>query len=314
MADDPAGSTRPRSPADLVTQTMGASPFSIDDPRYANWISIGLLVAEEEARIQAELLHRAATVTPERRSALIIEGVVRHFDLRACILSLVKNYDDAMLCLQWLNAAAPEIARRLREQARGTQLTSETFFQLDLRLKQRLRYWTAEALRGAREGEKRRSEPARLAAVEGAAVALERPRPVEDDVRAEERQEHGAAPTKPTSVPPTDSQPVLDPAVIGVGIVEVAQGGESQTPLATSDDALVAGAVDNATRVDQYLREVRKHTSQKFSRRDLWTGAGYTNQTEFERWQRNDRRTSHTARQKFERILKDRPHLKKTRV
>lgn len=64
--------------------------------------------------------------------------------------------------------------------------------------------------------------------------------------------------------------------------------------------------------VTAYVAEVRTLTPQKrFSKREIWIGQGYTSPTEFQRWQRDDPRTTRTARQKFDRVLKEKPHLKK---
>jgi hypothetical protein len=70
-----------------------------------------------------------------------------------------------------------------------------------------------------------------------------------------------------------------------------------------------AAGPPNKARVDGYIAEVRRVTGRKLTKRDLWRDH-YDEATEFERWQRGDKRTTHKARQVFEKLLRDRPHLK----
>ena len=55
-------------------------------------------------------------------------------------------------------------------------------------------------------------------------------------------------------------------------------------------------------RVDDYLARVTEKAGHKATRKDLWTVAGYTNRTEFERFQR-DKKVTKTAKENFNRIL-----------
>jgi hypothetical protein len=65
-------------------------------------------------------------------------------------------------------------------------------------------------------------------------------------------------------------------------------------------------------RVDAYIQQVRRQPGRRtFSRKDIWTGARYRDPTEFQRWQRDDPRTTPTAQQRFDRILREKPHLHK---
>ena len=67
----------------------------------------------------------------------------------------------------------------------------------------------------------------------------------------------------------------------------------------------------NAQRIDAYIAEVRHRTDRKkFGRIDIWQDEGYADGTEFERWQRDDPKTTYTARRRFERVLATKPHLK----
>jgi len=55
-------------------------------------------------------------------------------------------------------------------------------------------------------------------------------------------------------------------------------------------------------RVDDYLARVTEKAGHKATRKDLWTVAGYTNRTEFERFQR-DKKVTNSAKETFNRIL-----------
>ena len=62
--------------------------------------------------------------------------------------------------------------------------------------------------------------------------------------------------------------------------------------------------------VDSYIEEVLKSTKKRITRTDIWKAAGYRTRTEFERWERNDKRATKTANQNIRRILTEKPHLK----
>ena len=62
--------------------------------------------------------------------------------------------------------------------------------------------------------------------------------------------------------------------------------------------------------VDAYIEEVFSRTGKRITRTDIWKSARYKSRTEFERWERNDRRATKTADQRFTRILSEKPHLK----
>jgi hypothetical protein len=63
-------------------------------------------------------------------------------------------------------------------------------------------------------------------------------------------------------------------------------------------------------RVKEYKREVKQLAGRKLTNMDIWHSAGYESGTEFYRWQRQDPKTpNHAASQKFERVLKEKPHL-----
>jgi hypothetical protein len=62
--------------------------------------------------------------------------------------------------------------------------------------------------------------------------------------------------------------------------------------------------------VDAYIREVFLVKKKRITRSDIWKAAGYKEATAFERWQRNDHRSSKSDDRAFTRVLTEKPHLK----
>ena len=62
--------------------------------------------------------------------------------------------------------------------------------------------------------------------------------------------------------------------------------------------------------VDVFIKEASDKLKRRFTRKEIWRAAGYTDPTEFERWQRDDPRTSAAAKKVFTRILTKKPPLK----
>jgi hypothetical protein len=62
--------------------------------------------------------------------------------------------------------------------------------------------------------------------------------------------------------------------------------------------------------VSAYIEEAVQKTGKRIKRTDIWKAVGYKTRTEFERWERNDRRATKTAHQRFTRFLTEKPHLK----
>ena len=69
-------------------------------------------------------------------------------------------------------------------------------------------------------------------------------------------------------------------------------------------------AVQRKARVDEYIAEVLRVKKKRLSRTDIWKAAGYGDATAFERWQRNDSRTTKRDDRAFSKILTEKPHLK----
>jgi hypothetical protein len=76
---------------------------------------------------------------------------------------------------------------------------------------------------------------------------------------------------------------------------------DSQDPTAAKRRALV----------DAYIAEVLRVKNKRIFRSDIWKEAGYKDATAFQRWQRNDRRSSESDNRAFTRLLLiEKPHLK----
>lgn len=68
-------------------------------------------------------------------------------------------------------------------------------------------------------------------------------------------------------------------------------------------------ATQRRARVDKYIEEVFRIKKKRITRTDFWRASGYRSATEFERWQRNDSRTSKDHDRSFTRVLTEKPHL-----
>jgi hypothetical protein len=62
--------------------------------------------------------------------------------------------------------------------------------------------------------------------------------------------------------------------------------------------------------VDSYIAEVWSASKKRITKTDVWKEAGYETRTEFERWQRCDRKATGAADRAIRRVLTDKPHLK----
>lgn len=62
--------------------------------------------------------------------------------------------------------------------------------------------------------------------------------------------------------------------------------------------------------VDAYLSEIRAATGRRPTRKStFWQWCRYKDHSEFNRWQSNHPRTTHEAAHRFDRILREKPHL-----
>jgi hypothetical protein len=69
-------------------------------------------------------------------------------------------------------------------------------------------------------------------------------------------------------------------------------------------------ALKRRARVDDYIDEVSCRMNEHLFRSAIWKAAGYRSATAFERWQRNDPRSSKAHDRSFVRVLTEKPHLK----
>lgn len=98
------------------------------------------------------------------------------------------------------------------------------------------------------------------------------------------------------------------------GWKQAADGGFPQATRPDGDAPTVQNQngsdTDNRGAVDAYIEEVFSRTGKRITRRDIWKSARYKTRTEFERWERRDRRATKAASERFTRILTEKPHLK----
>ena len=84
--------------------------------------------------------------------------------------------------------------------------------------------------------------------------------------------------------------------------------GEDRTPALKAENSISG----RRAAVDAYIAEVGEKTGKQITRADIWRRARFKTRTEFERWERCDRRATATADQRFTNIiLVEKPHLKK---
>ena len=65
--------------------------------------------------------------------------------------------------------------------------------------------------------------------------------------------------------------------------------------------------LSNRQRIEDFLWKATQSASRKMQKQDFWLVARYADRTEFQRFQRNDPRTSHSAIGAFERVLRMSP-------
>lgn len=87
-----------------------------------------------------------------------------------------------------------------------------------------------------------------------------------------------------------------------------ALAGESETESQRLDSRLLVSTskTDRRAAVDSFIAKAAE-AGYKITRKDIWTVAGYKNSTDFERFQRADRRTTETAAANFARVLRMKP-------
>jgi hypothetical protein len=89
------------------------------------------------------------------------------------------------------------------------------------------------------------------------------------------------------------------------------EGTEQPKRLEPARSAAHAGGTDRRAAVDAYIAEVLNRTGKTITRTDIWKAAKYKTRTQFERWERHDKRETKAADEAFTRILfAEKPHLK----
>jgi len=87
-------------------------------------------------------------------------------------------------------------------------------------------------------------------------------------------------------------------------------GGEPERTMGAPVDSAANYGTDRRKAIDDYINEVSSLTGKLITRTDIWKAARYKTRTEFERWQRKDRRATKAAHDRFTRILAEKPHLR----
>jgi hypothetical protein len=108
----------------------------------------------------------------------------------------------------------------------------------------------------------------------------------------------------------------LNPPEASGGAVDIPEDGHSETA-SQPGSANLKGHASTLTvaqrrraAIDAYIEEVFLKTKRRITRTDIWTAAKYKDATEFERWQRDDPKTTKAAVKAFSRILTSKLHLK----
>ena len=156
MADHPEGYQAPPTFADRF---FGFNPFTHDDPRHELWETNARYAVEEDERLRAERLKRlpAEPANPEEFVVWIVDGSAEHFDILAkrALIFTAESAQSVVLYEQFLALIAESIVTRVRENCPSSLPRKLLLTELRLRFRQRKAHWTAEALKRARDTEKR---------------------------------------------------------------------------------------------------------------------------------------------------------------
>lgn len=141
---------------DFATHVLGPNPFPKDDPRHEQYLELGLVVRELDARRQANMLKRFNSAPDEELHKFYVQAVIERFDLAAAFAVLaVTDYQAAAECEQGLRTSSERThdwfrsflaPRTFRWVSKGDLLAD-----LKMRLAERVAHFTAQALRCARE-------------------------------------------------------------------------------------------------------------------------------------------------------------------
>jgi hypothetical protein len=79
-----------------------------------------------------------------------------------------------------------------------------------------------------------------------------------------------------------------------------------------SERTLDSKSTDRRALVQAYIRQVLEKTGKRITKKDIWSRAGDTSRSEFERWERKDpKNPNRAADERFTRLLtEEKPHLR----
>ena len=104
--------------------------------------------------------------------------------------------------------------------------------------------------------------------------------------------------------------PEYDKDAEGIGVAQAAavlQHTRQIPSVAQTPDGENCAGTEQRAAVDAFIEEVLQETGKRITRTDIWRAAGYKDRTEFERFQRDDPRTTDSAKAAFYRTLKMKP-------
>jgi hypothetical protein len=84
---------------------------------------------------------------------------------------------------------------------------------------------------------------------------------------------------------------------------------EPSEPVEQNEESTAELAQRRRGEIYAFMRRVFETTRRQIFKKDIWTAAGYSDRTEFERFQRGDAHTTASAAANFERVLKMEPKL-----
>lgn len=109
------------------------------------------------------------------------------------------------------------------------------------------------------------------------------------------------------SFPPTFATPPRSQTLARrLNTVDPARPDSAEGPCSGQDPVMT-----RKERVKAYMEEVKKLTGERITKAHIWREAGYKSRTEFERWERNAPRATNAADQNINRVLREKPHIKK---
>ena len=145
-----------------ITRILGPCPVPRDDPRYESWVDVGNTIWEAQARLQATMLDKAATVPFEQLPSVYLDTVVGHYDIAATLIAAtVTDYPSAAERDKTLQEASNWIEKWAISELRtkGPRHIRESVSEHDIRtrLRARMAHWRVKIISAAREATTARS-------------------------------------------------------------------------------------------------------------------------------------------------------------